>query len=318
VISWRAQYPWFLYRGEQRDEGVPPYPGARFVLRWWNVVSWWRARRMSRSSDLLVFPYVTPFLAVPQWFMAMGSRRVAAMVHNALPHERMPFERSLAKLAMGNVQLLVTHGEGVADDIRSLGITADIEVVSMPPTLEVEPSPLPERPPLRLLFFGYVRPYKGLKVAIASVAHLVEVGIDVSLDVVGDFWEPVDEYMALIESLHLEDRVHLRVGYVADDELGQALADHHIVVAPYLEDSLSGVVPLAFGAGRPVVSTLVRGVAEQVDNNINGVLVAPGDPVALAEGLMRAAEDLTSLAKGAAASSTSWGSVAKAVTKPFE
>jgi len=288
------------------------------VLRWWDLISWWRARRTSRDSDLLVFPYVTPFLAVPQWFIAIGSRRVAVVVHNALPHEHMPFERSLAKLALRKAELLVTHGEGVANDIRSLRISASIAVVRMPPTLDIQPSALPERPPLRLLFFGYVRPYKGLKVAISSVAHLVERGIDVSLTVVGDFWEPLDDYVALIESLGLEDHVDLNVGYVTDDELRHVIADHHIVVAPYLEDSLSGVVPVAFGAGRPVVSTLVRGVSEQVDDGINGVLVTPGDPVALAEGLMKAAEDLAALAKSAAASSSSWGSVAKALTEPFE
>jgi glycosyltransferase involved in cell wall biosynthesis len=168
------------------------------------------------------------------------------------------------------------------------------------------------------LFFGYVRPYKGLKVAISAVAHLVERGVDVSLTVVGDFWEPVDDYSALIERLGLEDHVDLTVGYVTDDELGRVIAHHHIVVAPYLEASLSGVVPVAFAAGRPVVSTLVRGVSEQVDDNLNGVLVHPGDPVALAEGLMKAAEDLAALAKGAAASSSSWDSVAKALTEPFE
>lgn len=288
------------------------------MLRWWSVVSWWRARRIARNSDLLVFPYVTPFLAIPQWFMALGSPRVVAVVHNALPHERMPFERSLARLALRKAGILITHGQGVADDIRSLRIGADVEVVQMPPTLDVRPSTMPPQPPLRLLFFGYVRPYKGLKIAISSLARLVEAGTEANLTVVGDFWEPVGDYVSQIEALGLTNSVHLKAGYVSDDELRRALADHHIVVAPYLEDSLSAVVPVAFAAGRPVVSTLVRGVSEQVDDGVNGILVSPGDPLALARGLMRAAEDLAALAEGATASSSSWESVAKALTKPFE
>ena len=317
VISWRAQYPRLLYRGAQTDNSVPPFPGALFILRWWSAASWLRARKLARSSDLLVFPYVTPFLAIPQWCIGFGPRRVAVVVHNALPHERMPLEKSLARLAMRGSELLLTHGQGVADDLRGLGISADIEIVGMPPTLEMQPSPMPVQPPLKLLFFGFVRPYKGLRVAIASVALLIDDGFDVRLTVVGDFWDAVEQYTAQIMDLGIEDRVHVKAGYVTDDELRQELAEHHIVVAPYLEDSLSGVVPLAFAAGRPVVSTLVRGVSEQVNDGVSGVLVTPGDPVALARGVITASERLSELAAGATASSTTWVSVAHALTRPF-
>jgi glycosyltransferase involved in cell wall biosynthesis len=317
VVSWRAQYPRLLYRGAQKDEKAPPFPGARFILRWWSVVSWWRARRIARGSDLLIFPYVTPFLAIPQWFMALGSRQVAAVVHNALPHERMPLERPLAKLALGKAGLLIAHGQAVADDIRNLGISSEIDVVPMPPILEIGPSPMPGRPPLKLLFFGYVRPYKGLGIAIESIAFLIESGVEARLTVVGDFWDPVEDYQAQIDSLGLHDHVHIKAGYVTDDDLRRELAEHHIVVAPYIEDSLSGVIPVALAAGRPVVSTLVRGVSEQVDEGISGVLVPPRDPAAFAQGVKRAAEDLAALARGAAESAPTWESIALAVTKAF-
>jgi glycosyltransferase involved in cell wall biosynthesis len=318
VVSWRTQYPQLLYRGQQRDDTIAPYPGARFILRWWNIYSWWRVRKIAHGSELLVFPYVTPFLAIPQRTMAGGSENVVAIVHNAMPHEHMPFERSLARLALRKPNLLIAHGEGVADDIRALGVNSEINVVPMPPTLEIRPSVMPARPPLRLLFFGFVRPYKGVGVAISSMVELAKAGLDARLTVMGDFWEPVDQFRNQIEELGLSTRVELRVGYVSDYDLSEALAEHHIVVAPYLEDTLSGVVPVAFAAGRPVVSTLVRGVSEQVADQINGILVAPGDPNAFAEGVIKAAESLERLATGAAASSLSWDSVAAAVTEPFD
>ena len=318
VVSWRAQYPHLLYRGPQRDDGIEPYPEARFILRWWNVLSWWRARRIAQDSDLLVFPYVTPFLAIPQRLIAGGSHNVVALVHNAIPHERMPFQRSLARLALRRPSHLVAHGKGVADDIRGLGVDTTVNVVPMPPTLDIHPSAMPTRPPLRLLFFGFVRPYKGLSVAISSVALLAESGVEARLTVVGDFWESVNQYQDQIEELGLTSRVELRVGYVSDEVLIETLSRHQIVVAPYLTDTLSGVVPVAFAAGRPVVSTLVRGVSEQVTHQVNGILVAPGNPKAFAEGVMQAADSLVTLAAGAIASSSNWGSVAAAVTGPFE
>ena len=318
VISWRSQYPKLLHRGHQLDDKTPPMPEAQYMLRWWSVVSWWRTRRMAQDSDLLLFPYVTPFLAVPQWFISGGFKNAAAVVHNALPHERMPLERTLARLALKRPSQLITHGQGVANDIRSLGTTGRIHVVPMPPTLEVRHSALPPRPPLRLLFFGFVRPYKGLGVAISAMATLLDSGIDARLTVVGEFWEPVDGFRRQVVELGLEDRVDIHAGYVTDDRLNEMLMAHHIVLAPYLEDTLSAVVPVALAAGRPVVSTLVRGVSEQLNDRMNGILVAPGDPEALARGVIKATDRLSQLAAGATESTPTWSAVAEAVVAPFE
>ena len=314
VLSWAAQYPSFLYKSSQLDESADPFPGAEYDLKWWSIRSWLRARAIAEGSQLFVFPYVTPFLAFPQRVMSGRARTVVAIVHNARPHEKMPMEGSLARMALGRASLLVTHGEGIKDDLRELGIGGEVEVIPMPPTLEISPKPLPPRPPIRLLFVGYVRPYKGLGVAISSVGTLKAAGIDVTLSVIGEFWDSLDMYRSQVAKLGLEGLVDLRPGYASDSDIEDALSAHHIVLAPYLEDTLSAVVPLAFAAGRCVVSTTVRGVSEQVQDGVNGILAQPGDASSFADGISVASAHLDDLAKGALASSATWARVATAVT----
>jgi glycosyltransferase involved in cell wall biosynthesis len=318
VLSWHSQYPKSLYRSRQVDPDQVPLSGTDFDLKWWSVASWWRARRIATQSDLLVFPYVTPFLAVPQWCISGGAQRVVAIVHNAVPHEKMPMQGPLARLALRNAGLLITHGRVTVEDLRTLGVTGRAEVVPMPPTLDISPSPLPRRPPLRLLFLGYVRPYKGLAVAISAMRLLHDRDTEGVLTVMGEFWDPVESYRQQVSELGLEQSVSLLPGYASDNEVRDALAQHHVVLAPYLEDTLSGVVPMAFAAGRPVISTTVRGVSEQVDDGFNGVLVDPGDSGALVDGIELVSSRLDELAAGARAASPSWERVAEAITSSFE
>lgn len=316
VISWRSQYPRFLYKGPRIDDAAQPLPGATFLLSWWNPISWWRAR-LQASATIVIFSYVTPFHALQLRVVAGGSKRSVGVVHNVRPHEQMPFEKLLVKLALGGSDRLVVHGARAAADLKDLGLGSDVAIVPMPPTLEIAPSPLPSQPPLGLLFFGFVRPYKGLGVAISAVKHLMQNGIDARLTVMGSFWEPIVGYQSQIESLGLGERVELREGYVSDRELADALRSHHIVVAPYLEDTLSGVIPVALSAGRPVVSTKVEGVSEQVEDSLNGILVPAGDPGAFAGAIEKVAENLAAMARAAAESTPTWSAVADVVAAPW-
>ena len=313
VISWRSQYPRLFYKGPRVDEAAEPFADATFLLSWWNPVSWWRVRRRVRDT-VVVFPYVTPFHALQLRVVVGGSSRSMAVVHNVRPHERMPFEKWLAKLALGRSDRLVVHGTRAAADLDDLGLENDVVIVPMPPTLEIAPSTLPSHPPIRLLFFGFVRPYKGLGVAISAVSYLFQRGFEVRLTVMGNFWEPAAGYHTQIESLGLGEHVELREGYASDAELAEALADHHIVVAPYLEDTLSGVIPVAFSAGRPVVSSQVDGISEQVENSLNGILVPAGDSEAFATAIEEVAKDIGAMARAAAASISTWSDVADALT----
>jgi hypothetical protein len=75
VLSWARQYPKALYPGRERDPAAKPFPGARFLLRWWDPVSWVRAGRRARRGDLMVFPWVTPVQAPPRLRRSIDAAR---------------------------------------------------------------------------------------------------------------------------------------------------------------------------------------------------------------------------------------------------
>ena len=181
------------------------------------------------------------------------------------------------------------------------------------PDLDLGPLPLPRSEPPGVLFIGFVRHYKGVDVAIEAIARLRERGRPVGLTVAGEFWDPVDRFARQIEVLGVGDLVTLQPGYADDDQVVDLLRRHHLVATPYRTATQSGIVPLAFAAGRPVVSTTAGGLAERISEGVNGTLAPPEDADAYADAIERALDDLEALARGAAASHTSWADVAAAV-----
>lgn len=316
TYSWAAQYPSFLYRGDQRDVDVRAIEGAEFSLRWWNPVSWWKVGRAARRSELLVFPWVTPFVA-PSYrvILAAGPRTSLAIVHNPVPHERSRFDVALARWVLAKVKGAVVDSRASARKLSLMVPDIRIEVVPLPPNLPVEAEDLPDHPPVRLLFFGLIRPYKGLDVALDALKILVARGVPVSLTIAGEFWGPVEPWREKITSSGLAPHVDLRPGYVEDDQVQRLIARHHLVLAPYRAPTASAIVPLAHAVGRPVVATAVDGLLEYVADGVNGIVAPPGDAPAFADAVANAIEKLPQLAASARLSPSTWSDVAAAVTR---
>jgi glycosyltransferase involved in cell wall biosynthesis len=129
------------------------------------------------------------------------------------------------------------------------------------------------------LFFGLVRPYKGLDIAVQALA-LTKGGA--RLRIVGEFWEGLDETRDLISILGLGERIEIVPRYVSDTEAADYFAACDAVVLPYRTVTGSGVVPLAYRYGKPVVVTDLPGLTEVVRPGETGWVAAPEDPAALA------------------------------------
>lgn len=317
VLSWQHQYPKLLFRRPQRDPAARALPGTRFSLRWWDPISWWRAGRLARRGDALVITWTTAFHAVPMRVVlraAKGTKKVA-VVHNAASHEALPLQRSLTRWVLSRCDGAVTHAGSVADELAEL--VPELESVStpLPPLIHVEPLALPPCEPFRLLFFGFVRPYKGLDVALDALAVLAARGVRPRLTVLGEFWGPVDPWQERVVALGLGPQVDLNPGYVPEAQLAHHLGEHHAVLLPYRSASQSGVAPIAHAAGRPVVAASVGGIAEVVVEGVNGTLAPPADPVALADAIERCATQVDALAAGAQQGRACWDDVAAAVLK---
>ena len=138
---------------------------------------------------------------------------------------------------------------------------------------------------MRLLFFGIVRPYKGLDVLLRALA---QAPAHVTLTVAGEFWGDSTEMDNLIAELGLADRVTLRPGYVPADEIPALFGAADALVMPYREATASQNALLAFAHGVPVITTTAGALADQVRDGVDGLTCAPGDE----KDLLRALEEI--------------------------
>jgi glycosyltransferase involved in cell wall biosynthesis len=318
IESWRAQYPARLYPGRQTldiPEGKP-YPRTYRRLAWNRPDGWAAAGRRLRSADLVVFALLTP-VQVPAYLAILaglgrrpGRPRTVVICHNVLPHERRPGDVTLIRTLLSHVDTVLVHSAGQAAEARQLVPDVPIVVARMPPHLPLAPgapggnggagSPPqggsggmgPSRsggglggvvpPETKLLFFGIVRPYKGLDVLLRALAQAPE---HVTLTVAGEFWGGTGETDKLIAALGLQDRVTLRPGYVPADQIPALFEAADALVLPYREATASQNALLAFSYGVPVIATTAGALAEAVRDDVDGLTCAPGDVGDLARAL---------------------------------
>jgi D-inositol-3-phosphate glycosyltransferase len=316
-LSWSRPYPPLLYRGSTEDTtSRPPRPQqSEPLLDWADPRTWRRAldRAEEFDAEALVLPWLHPVMTPPyRWLLRHAPHSLARVVvcHNVVPHERVPVGGPLTRSVLRHADLAVVHAPHQRGELRDLGLRrlpiasafhprfVAADLARQPSDAEVEA----ERrrwgsPGLRLLCFGAVRPYKGVDVAIEAIAH-VDPALRPHLVVAGRFWEGADRLQARVRELRLEDAVDLRDGYVSNEDAALLFHASDAVVLPYRSASQSGVVALAFAHDRPVVATRVGGLPAAVADGDDGVLCAPGDPVALARAIERAAERLPRLIDG--------------------
>jgi glycosyltransferase involved in cell wall biosynthesis len=285
IESWRAQYPSFLYPGQQTisaPEGTPFLKTER-RLDWRWPGGWVGCGRRLRPADLVVLAVLSP-VQVPAYLgilYGLGRRtKVVALCHNVLPHERKPYDLPLMKALLGRVDGVLTHSAEQAALAASL-TTRPVSVAGLPPHLPSTTAGKSAGVHGRLLFFGIVRPYKGLDLLLRALPD------GVGLTVAGEFWGGLDATEALIRELGIGDRVELRPGYVAAEDVGGLFAGADALVLPYRNATASQNVWLGHEHGVPVIATRVGALAEHVTDGVDGLLVEPGDAAALRAAIER-------------------------------
>ena len=326
------QYPRRLYPGgDDRDpEACPEVEGARALLDPFAPPSWpgVRAQIRALAGDAWIFPYWT-WAWAPWWrfLLAGGSSRrcpAVAVVHNPIDHDAGVLQRLAARLVLRRCEGLFTHAASLAEGLRNAYRDGSVGSFPLPPPAPFTlPGRLAARRSLGLpegglvaLFLGLIRPYKGVDVLLDAAARLGESSPWRFL-VAGEPWGALGgELEHRVEELDLSERVRLDLGWVPEDRVPTYLAAADLVVLPYRAGSQSAVASMALAHGMPVLSTRVGGLPELVKDGVNGVLVPPGNPEALAAALVGLDDSrLAALAAGAraAAGKLTWDGYAAAL-----
>jgi glycosyltransferase involved in cell wall biosynthesis len=325
---------------DQRESGGEsiPVPAVPLFVPW-NPWSWYRTARAVQKSGAraVVLKWWVPFfgpgyLGVTWLVHALARVRVIAILDNVVPHEGWPLGRLITRLGLGAMDGFIAQSKAVESELLSLLPRTPTERIRLVPhpTYDFTAAAPPDAATARrelgiaesrvILFFGFIKAYKGLGVLLDAAPQLRSLlGEDFRLLVVGDFYEDEAPYRQQIEKLGIADRLTLVSGYVSNEEVPRYFTAADLVVLPYLSATQSGIVQVAYRYDRPVVTTRVGGLPEFVTEGETGYLVPPGDAVALADAVARfyREADRAAMARAIAArrAETSWSALVDAIVE---
>lgn len=303
IITFSRQYPSLFFPGKTQKETsgellrVPSEPRVDSI----NPLNWLRVGNeiCRREPDVVIFKYWLPFFGpcfgtIARRAKRNGKTKVVCICDNVIPHEKRPGDRMFTRYAFGSVDGFIVQSDAVERDLVSFLPGARYRKVAHPVyTLFGEPTDTDEarrRLNIRrlrvLLFFGYVRPYKGLDALLEAMARL-KGRLDVHLLVVGEFYGDYPAYQIKIRELSLQENVTTNAEYVPNDQVGLYFSAADVVVLPYHSATQSGIVQIAYNFDKPVIATNVGGLGEVVLHQKTGLLVPPGNPDALAEAILQ-------------------------------
>jgi len=307
-VTFTRQYPKLLFPGKTQyvEDAETSADDPERLLDTLNPWTWYRtARHLAvQEPDVVLFKYWMSFFApsfgsIARYLRRQGVR-VVAVVDNALPHERRPGDAVLGKFFLRACDGLIVMSDEVERDLHELGIEAPIQRVNHPiyntfgdplPRPEARDAlDLPDDSPI-LLFFGFVRRYKGLHVLLEALPRIVDHLPDLQLVVAGEFYDEKAFYENIIEKHQLGSYLHLHDGYVSDEDVAAYFSAADVVVQPYVSATQSGVAKIAYHFERPLIMTDVGGLAEMMPHGEAGLVVPPEDPDGLAGAVCRFFEE---------------------------
>ncbi len=307
VVSFKLQYPKFLYPGQQQrdyENDSFRYEDTEYLINTVNPFSWLQACMVLArfTPDLVIIPWWNPFFGPAFSVIAILAKmmcrtKVLFLIHNVFPHERLPFDRLMTTFTLRRGDcFIVQSGENEA---MLLDIVKNpVYRRTMHPTYDAFNIEGFDRAALRrelelpddarvMLFFGFVREYKGLTYLIEALPSINKRVENSYLLVVGDFYDDKPKYLEQIESLGVSAMVKIIDAYIPDRQVGKYFTASDLVVLPYVSATQSGIVQIAFGFGKPVIVTSVGGLPEVVEDGRTGYVVPPCDAEALADAVVR-------------------------------
>lgn len=306
VVSFTRLYPSLLFPGTTQmnvsREPVKTTP-SRQLIDSINPVTWFRTARWmshrSRRPDLVLFVWWNPFFGPCHGVVARLVKRMAGcgivfVCENVVSHENRWADRFLTRFALSAADYFLVLSDVVAQRIQSLFPDVPLRQAALPIYDCYRPASV-DRAGVRarlgltrktLLFFGYVREYKGLEYLIRAMP-LVIPDVDVELLIVGEFYDDRAKYDTLVRDLGLDARVRIVAEHVPDEAVGDYFAAADLVVLPYVSATQSGITQVAYAFGLPVVSTDVGGLPEVVRDGETGYIVPSRSESALAGAIVR-------------------------------
>ncbi len=291
IITFTLQYPAFLFPGKSQysTETAPADLKITRRINAVNPLNWVKVGReiKRKSPDQVIFCYWMAFMAPCFGTIARYARapktKILALIHNMIPHEPTILDKLFPKYFVDSMDGFVAMANSVIMDINVFDNNNKPKAVSPHPIYdhygEITDKNLAcqklgiQNQKSYILFFGFIRQYKGLDLLIEAFADKRLREFPVELIVAGEFYENPAHYLHQINSLGLEDKVVLRTVFIPDNEVKYYFSVADLVAQPYRTATQSGVSQIAYHFERPMLVTNVGGLAEIVPDGKVGYVV---------------------------------------------
>lgn len=293
VFTFSLQYPSFLFPGKTQYNNGPAPEGIDITraINSVNPFNWIATGRKIKKErpDLLILRYWLPFMAPALGTIARIAgknrhTRVITIFDNVVPHEKRPGDILLTRFFVSSIDGALVMTKSVQDDLRKFSQVIP-SVISPHPLFDNYGDPVTvdeaathlglEPDKNYMLFFGFIRDYKGLDLLLDAMAQPEVKDLDIRLIVAGEFYNDSRPYYDLIKANHLEEKVILHTRFISDDDVRYYFSIASLIVQPYRSATQSGVTQVGYHFRKPMLVTDVGGLSEIVPDGRCGYVVKP-------------------------------------------
>lgn len=305
IVTFTLQYPKIFFPGKTQYSDEPAPSGLKISrkLNSINPFNWLRTGFYvkKRQPDLLVTPFWLPFMApalgsVCRIAKSKRTRRIS-VVHNLIPHEHRFGDKLFSGFFVKSNDGFVTLSRSVLEELNLFDPKKRRPRVFSPhPVYDHYGATLTRKESLELiglresqnyvLFFGFIRDYKGLDLLFDAMADERMAQRGVKLIVAGEFYGDPKPYLEQMKRLDISDRVVMHTEFIPDHEVNRYFCAADLVVQPYKNATQSGVSQIAYHFEKPMVVTNVGGLPEIVPDGKAGFVVEP-DAQQIADAIIR-------------------------------
>ncbi len=306
IINYKLLYPSVFFPGTtQKDissKTIKNVPSKRLINSI-NPVTWVKTANYikSQNADLIIFDWWNPFFGPSHYSISKLIRKkykgkILFITENIISHEGRFIDRFLTKLGLKNADFFLALSNIVENELKKLYkkpvFRSELPIYDSYSFNENffqddEKEKLGyKKNDIIILFFGYVRKYKGLNVLIDSIPKVISNNNKIKFLVVGEFYDSYDKYVNQINKLNIKEHIKILNKFVPNEDVGKYYTAADLVVLPYLSATQSGILNIAYGFRKPVLVTRVGGLADDVIEGKTGFIVNPLNPDEIADRIL--------------------------------
>jgi len=303
IYTFSLQYPNILFPGKTQysEDPAPADLNIKVAINSVNPLNWKKVGKEIRNlkPDLVICKFWLPFMGpcfgtILRSIKKNGHTKVVSIIDNIIPHEKRPGDKQLAQYFVDTVDSFIVMSRSVGEDMKQFTVNQPVEYIPHP-IYDNYGAQVERREALQkldldknyryLLFFGFIRDYKGLDLLIKAMNDDRIRELPIRLIIAGEYYSNEEFYTQLIKEENVGDQLELHTKFISNQDVRYYFCASDLVVQPYKTATQSGISQLAYHFEKPMLVTNVGGLPEIVDHGTAGYVV-PVEVSAITEGIL--------------------------------